>query len=148
MRLLYAHTCEYAGIMEGGKFILAGIFDRLNARRPENGMLGIALPPLVVAAALECSRFEEGDRVIRLRLMNEDGQPLAQYHLPITIQAFDPSTPPYSQVRFHLSTLQVPDFGDYAWEISEGEVVVGTLPFYVRELQIMEEPPEDKLPFE
>lgn len=147
MKLQYAHTCEYATIMADGKFVLVGIFDRITTLRPQQGMLGIALPVVHLAAAIECTRLDEGEKTVILRLLNEDSQPLAQYQLPIKIQTFDPTAPPYAQVRFSLSNLSVPDFGDYTWEFQVGDEKVGNIPLYIRE-HIPQPPAEPKNPYE
>lgn len=130
MRLKYGLLCDYASHGMGGKPIIVHVFDFMAMLEPEPGA-PILLPLCYLALSFEATPFEHGDTEITIRLIDQDGTEGGTWTMPTSFRAPIPGHPASSGLSLPVTGLQVPDFGEYLFEILWGTQRLGEVKFAV-----------------
>lgn len=110
--------CDYAFSAEGGKLCLIGIFDKIHAR---------AVPSTHLQAAIAFGLLgDEGEQVaLRVQIVRPTGGVLVHIGGPATLGRG------VTRGNLPLHELVLPDFGNYAIEVYNGDVLLRTTTFSV-----------------
>lgn len=132
LSMRYGLLCDHAAIGQNGKPIALHIFEYF-LQAPEH--LGMPLAPFSILARLECSIADGIEHTIVGRLVDEDGEVLAEWHMPP--QPFVPQGPglPLAlTVSIQAGEFGLPRFGSYEIEFRSDNQEVGRIPFALRAL--------------
>jgi hypothetical protein len=140
MRLKYGLLCDFASHGQSGKPIIVHVFDFMAMVAPEDGT-PILLPLCYLALSFEATPFEHGDTQITIRLIDQDGFEGGSWTMPTSFRAPIPGHAANSGLALPVTGLQVPDFGDYLFEILWGAQRLGEVKFSVIKAIPMATPP-------
>lgn len=130
MNFRYGHLCDYAGIGNGGKLILIGLFDSVFTVSPDGP---IRVPRSFLVFRAECSVAEGTQHEVTLRLLDADMTVLmALENIAAQFVTSGPGRPLGANIIAELE-IEVPGIGDYTFEVVVDGRVLGELPLYVLE---------------
>lgn len=139
MRLKYGFVCDFAGKSERGKAMLIGIFDAIQVEqdptefRPDGGRQ--FLPLCYVSFAIAGSTFEAGPHSVRIRFIDEDGNPVengTDFTWPeVTLDSKLVGTELAYTFDCQLLPCPSPPWGSYEFEISVDGQRLGSIPFHI-----------------
>lgn len=128
MEFRFGHLADYAGEGAAGKLIAVGIFENVHASsaRP------VMLPIMHLVAVFEAFVAEGTEHQLEVRFTNADG--VAQFPpapVPINFVPQGPNRPLRANVIIQLAGLQVPDVGDYAFNLFIDTHFQGRIPIVI-----------------
>ena len=115
MDIEYGFICDHAD-QTGGKLDAIGIgFDAIFA--PD---VPVIHPHMSIVFRLRYSVAEAGNKVLNIRLIDSDGQPVGQTEgldMPVELQAPPSGTTGKLNIVGNLNGIEFPQYGDYAFHI-------------------------------
>ena len=123
-------VCE-AATDQQGKINILGTFDSIQGRA-----LPVVHPHCAVAVRLRFSRSEEGEHLMKINIINEDGKPVVQpFETKGDIRFGDiPRTSIAVNMILNLQGLKFESFGEYAVDLSVDGRHAASLPLIVSKL--------------
>ncbi len=114
-----------------GKLNVLGAFDSFFVNE-----VPAAHPHCAVVLRLRVDRTEQGEHAITLHLIDEDGQHVMQpLEGRLRVQVV-PNQTATSNLILNLQGLKLPRFGELAFHLSVDGKPAGSLPLYIRKLQV------------
>ena len=123
-------VCE-AATDQQGKINILGTFDSIQGRA-----LPVVHPHCAVAVRLRFSRSEEGEHLMKINIINEDGKPVVKpFETKGDIRFGDiPRTSVAVNMILNLQGLKFESFGEYAVDLSVDGRHSASLPLIVSQL--------------
>jgi hypothetical protein len=119
--------CDAATNDAGGKLNILGSFDRLMARQEP-----ITHPQCALAIKLRFERVEEGEKRLRIALVDSDGKPVMPTIDAVTqVKFIDESPTATASVVLNIQQLKLPHFGEYAVDLAVDEHHKESIPLFV-----------------
>ena len=123
--------CDAATNDAGGKLNILGSFDRLMARQEP-----ITHPQCALAIKLRFERVEEGEKRLRIALVDSDGKPVMPTIDAATQMKFtDDSPTATASVVLNIQQLKLPHFGEYAIDVAVDERHEASIPLFVARIK-------------
>ena len=123
-------VCE-AATDHQGKINILGTFDSI-----QGGAVPVVHPHCAVAARLRFSKSEEGEHLIKINIIDEDGKPVVQPFETKGDVRFGgvPRTSIAVNMILNLQGLKFASFGEYAVDLSVDGKHVSSLPLTVSQM--------------
>ena len=119
--------CDAATNDAGGKLNILGSFDRLMARQEP-----ITHPQCALAIKLRFERVEEGEKRLRIVLVDSDGKPvMPTIDAATQVKFTDESPTATASVVLNIQQLKLPHFGEYAVNLAVDEHHEESIPLFV-----------------
>ena len=128
MKLELFTLCDYAADY-GGKLSIIGIFDTLWAKQ-----VPAIHPQCSVAAKMRFEKIEEGRKLVKISIADDDGKPaLPAIECPIQVAA-PPGVASISiNVVLNIERLKLDRFGEFSIDLALDGRHEGSIPLYVRQ---------------
>ena len=130
MNLRFALLADYAAVIEGGKLLVAGEFDRVVAPS-----LPATAPPFYLVARFDAQVSEGTEHRLRIHLVDADGHEVAPpaAEVPFPFGALGPGRPLRGQVIVQINGAKFPKYGAYEFHLNvdgrnEGVVQIPVAP--------------------
>ena len=122
--------CDAATTDAGGKLNILGSFDRLMAKEAP-----VTHPQCALAIKLRYERIEEGQKRIRISLVDSDGKSVMPTLDATTPVQFPPDeTSVTSCLVLVLQQLKFPKFGEYSIDLAVDDRHEASIPLFVRQI--------------
>ena len=119
--------CDAATNDAGGKLNILGSFDRLMARQEP-----ISHPQCALAIKLRFERVEEGQKRLRIALVDSDGKSvMPTIDAATQVNFTDESPTATASVVLNIQQLKLPHFGEYAIHLAVDERHEASIPLFV-----------------
>lgn len=119
--------CDAATNDAGGKLNILGSFDRLMAREEP-----ITHPQCALAIKLRFDRVEEGQKRLRIALVDSDGKPaMPTIDATTQVKFTDENPTATASVVLNIQQLKLPHFGEYAVHLAVDERHESSIPLFV-----------------
>jgi len=119
--------CDAATNDAAGKLNILGSFDRLMARQEP-----ITHPQCALAIKLRFERVEEGEKRLRIALVDSDGKPvMPTIDAATQVKFTDESPTATASVVLNIQRLKLPHFGEYAVDLAVDEHHEESIPLFV-----------------
>lgn|SRR5512146_2920237 len=130
MELKFAMIADEALFAADGKLSIIGIWDTLKVSIPG---APARIPRCSLAGQLQASVLEGTAHRIRIRLVQDDGDPVGPDYpaAPLTFPIPAPGRPPRANFVYRIQDVALPGTGDFDFEIYIDDVRVGSVPFTV-----------------
>jgi len=123
--------CDAATTDAGGKLNILGSFDRLMAKEAP-----VTHPQCALAIKLRYERIEEGQKRIRISLVDSDGKSVMPTLDASTQVQFPPDEPSVTScLVLVLQQLKFPKFGEYSIDLAVDDRHEASIPLFVRQIQ-------------
>ena len=127
--------CEFAKA-ERGKMTIVNAFNRIVAKQAP-----VVYPLCALAAIMRFERIEEGEKHVRVSIIDSDGKPvMPTLQAQINIQL----RPNESDATVHFALLiqqiKLPNFGEYSIDLAIDGRQEASTPLYVREFRPLQPP--------
>jgi hypothetical protein len=134
MRLKFAHLADFATVDVNKKPCVMGIFDKVLIN-PAQILPGekIGLPHFYLLACIVGTAIEAGLHKVVFRIMTPDGQEGMKIEFDQVPFTNNPGEGCISHISQLIPGLQVPETGDYAFEVWAAGSRIGEVPFSVVE---------------
>lgn len=131
---------EYASLSADARLVIAGTFDNLDVQRrpgaPEGALQQIPFPRATLAIVTEASLADGLSHTFRLRIIDGNGQPIAD-DIPLEVAyALNPfGRPLRNNLLVNIQNLMLPGPDDYTFALYVGDqsTPLGELSFSVTE---------------
>lgn len=112
-----------------GKYNILGIVDTIFARQ-----VPLKYPPSILAIHIRFEKSEEGNHMITIRIIDEDGKSICQFpkvDIPVPIKIPDKLNSMRSMGAIQLPELNFPQYGTYRIDLTIDGQFKGSLPIDV-----------------
>lgn len=132
--------CDFASAEPmTGKMNILGTFDHINALA-----IPIVWPVCALAVKVRSERFEEGVKRFTIRFVDADGRTVVPaFDAQLQLRLAPGESTATCQFVAIMQQLKLPNFGEYAIDLTVDGSPVVSIPLYVRQIQI---PPQAQLP--
>lgn len=135
MRLHFAHLCDYAVILNGGRLLVSGISRGSMVQKVTNGITVPHITPCVMAIEIFAGPGESGLHEFSMTLLDAAvEQRLGSFAVPFQTIEPHPDNPTKESAAFliqPINAIPVPAFGKYVWELKVDGTTIGELPIHV-----------------
>jgi hypothetical protein len=127
MRVEIFTLCDAATVDAGGKVNILGSFDRLNAREAP-----VLHPQCSLAVKLRFDRVEEGQKRLRIALIDSDGRPvMPPLEATVDIHFRGQEGTAAASLALNIHQLRLPRFGEYRIDLAVDDRQEASSPLYV-----------------
>jgi hypothetical protein len=121
--------CDFAADY-GGKLSVVGIFDSIFAKQ-----MPAVHPHCCIAVKLRFEKFEEGQKKLRIAIVDDDGKGvLPPMEIPINV-VMPPDAPSNAiQVVANIAGLKIDTFGEYSIDLGIDGRHEGNIPLFARKM--------------
>jgi hypothetical protein len=115
-----------------GKLNLLGTFDHINTHN-----VPVVWPVCALAVKVRTERFEEGMKRFTIRFIDADGKTIVPaFDAQIQITLAPGESTATCQFVSTMLQLKLPNFGEYAIDLTVDGSPVASIPLYVRQIQM------------
>jgi len=123
--------CDAANTDAGGKLNVFGIWDTVGAQTAP-----LVHPICTVVAKMRFERIEEGQKALRMAIVDADGRevfPTLNSNVQVRVPPNSPSGT--LQILLEIRQLTLPHFGEYEVNVALDGRVVGSTPLFAKQIQ-------------
>ena len=128
MRVEIFTLCDAATLDAAGKLNILGSFDHLNAREEP-----VVHPQCALAIKLRFERIEEGQKQIRIAIVDQDGASVMSNVEATTQVRFQDNDPSAAvSLALNIQQLRLPRFDEYSIDLAIDGRQEASIPLFVR----------------